>query len=79
MPRSLKQGYNDYIEELAIIKDKLVTSTVKQKSNKRPKTTLETDKSKKKRQTMEEKTDKSKKKGQTEEEREESFNNLLAA
>ena len=64
LARSLKKGCNDHIEELAIIKDKLVTSTVKQKSNKRPKTTLETDKSKKKRQTMEEKTDKSKKKGQ---------------
>ena len=77
LARSLKKGCNDHIEEIAIIKDKLVTSTVKQKSNKRPNTTLATDKSKKKRQTAEETTDKSKKKGQTEKEREEFFNKLL--
>ena len=77
LARSLKQGFNDHIEELAIIKDKLVTSAVKHKSNKRTKTTLVTDKSKKKWQTAEETTDKSKKKGQSEEGREDCFNNLL--
>ena len=77
MARSLKQGCNDHIEELAIIKDKLVTSAVKQKSNKCAKMTPATDKSKKKGQTKEETTDKSKKKGQTKEERENIFNNLL--
>ena len=71
--RSLKKGCNDYIEEIAIIQDKLVTSTVKQKSNKRPNTTLATDKSKKIRQTVEETT----KKGQTEKEREDFFNKML--
>ena len=77
MARSLKQGFNDHIEELAIIKDKLVTSAVKQKSDKRAKTTPSTDKIKKKGQATKENTDKSKKKGQTKEEREYSFNNLL--
>ena len=77
MARSLKQGCNDHIEELAIIKDKLVTSAVKQKSIKRAKTIPATDKSKKKGQIAEETTDKNKKKGQTEEEREDLFNNLL--
>ena len=77
LARSLKKGHNDHIEEIAIIKDKLVTPTVKQKSNKRPNTTLATDKSKKKRQTAEETTDKSKKKEQTEKEKEEMFKNLL--
>ena len=73
MARSLKKGCNDHIEEIATIQDKLVTSTVKQKSNKRPNTTLATDKRKKKRQTAEETT----KKGQTEKERKEYFNKML--
>ena len=55
MARSLKQGCNDHIEELAIIKDKIVPSKVKQISNKRTKTSQATDKSKKKGQTAEEK------------------------
>ena len=38
MARSLKKGCNDHITEIAIIQDKLVTSTVKQKSSKRQKT-----------------------------------------
>ena len=56
LARSLKQGCNDHIEELAIIKDKLVTSAVKQHSNKRAKTTPVTDNSKKKGQNEEETT-----------------------
>ena len=43
LARSLKKGCNDHIEELAIIKDKLVTSAVKQSSNKRAKTNPVTD------------------------------------
>ena len=39
LARSLKKGCNDHITEIAIIKDKLVKSTVKAKSNKRQKTT----------------------------------------
>ena len=50
-----------------------MTSTVKQKSNKRPNTTLATDKRKKKRQTAEETT----KKGQTEKEKKEYFDEML--
>ena len=55
LARSLKKGCNDHIEELTISKDKLVTSEVKQISNKRAKTTPATDKSKKKGQTVEKK------------------------
>ena len=73
LARSLKKGCNDHIEEIAIIQDKLVTSTVKQKSNKRPNTTLAIDKRKNKRQTAEETT----KNGQTEKERKEYFNKML--
>ena len=39
LARSLKKGCNDHITEIAIIKDKLVKSTVKAKSNKSQKTT----------------------------------------
>ena len=71
LARSLKKGCNDHIEELAIIKDKLVSSEVKQISNKHAKTTPATDKNKKKRQTAEETIGKSKKKGQATEEKKE--------
>jgi len=39
LARSLKRGCNDHITKIAIMKDKLVESTVKAKSNKRQKTT----------------------------------------
>ena len=55
MARSLKKGCNDHIKELTISKDKLVTSEVKQISNKRAKMTPATYKSKKKGQTIEKK------------------------
>ena len=38
LARSLKKGCNDHITDIAIIQDKLVTSTVNQKSRKRQKT-----------------------------------------